>query len=269
MKLAINYSKPALELRRDGKIPVDLLKAALQKDWIAKAETSGSIYVHFPLGTSPNGVVNFDYDSTDWPWVFGLMESTQTDYLNLHVKVNESDYPNDPIGDEVYQDCVKCINELTLHVPASQVIIENVVVRENDAAFVHPTAFGAFFTSLVTETGCGLLLDTAHLRISCLEMGLDFREEVLKFPLHALREWHICGVGIKPGKDVLFDSMPMSEEDWQATAFVIAAIREGHAAKPGVVAIEYGGIGDQFEWRSDPMEIFTECRTVRHMLDLI
>lgn len=269
MKLAINYSHQAKQLRLDGKIPVDLLKAALNKEWIEDAKSSGPIYVHFPLGTSPNGVINFDYELSDWTWIFGLMESTATEFLNLHIKVDEADYSKIPSEEKIFRDCQRCIEELTRHVPPSQVIIENVVVRGNAPEFIHPTAFGPFFTHLVAETGCGLLLDTAHLRISCLELGLDFREEVLKFPLHAFKEWHICGVGKKPDKDVLFDSMPMTEDDWQATAFVVAAIREGHAAKPDIVAIEYGGIGDKFEWRSDPMEIFTECRSVRHMLDLI
>lgn len=268
MKLAINYSEEATSLRNSGQIPIDLLKCALFKDWISVAEVSGPIYVHFPFGISPSGVTNFDHPETDWPWVFELLNETETIYLNIHIKVKETEYL-DFSRDSVFATCVNCINELAMHVPMDRVIIENTVARAKDHPLVKSSNLGGFFTDLVRETGCGLLLDSAHLRITCLEMGLDFREEVLKFPLHELKEWHICGVGIKPGGDVLFDSMPMSEDDWQATAFIVAAIREGIARQPHIVAIEYGGIGDKFDWRSDPMEIFQSCRTVKHMLDLI
>lgn len=255
-------------LRESGQLPVDLLKSALFEDWIATAQKSGPIYVHFPFGVSPNGVTNFDHPETDWAWVFRLLEETETTFLNLHIKIREAEYL-DLSRESILETCIRCIEELASHIPKEQVIVENTVARAKDAPLVKASTLGPFFRDLVAETGCGLLLDSAHLRISCIEMGLDFREEVLKFPLHELREWHICGVDKSPDKDILFDSMAMSEEDWQATAFIVAAIREGHARKPETVAIEYGGIGDKFEWRSDPMEIFTSCRTVKHMLDLI
>lgn len=268
MRLAVNASVEALALREEGILPIDMLKLALHREWIDQA-ADGPIYVHFPFGASPDGVRNFDYAETDWPWVFRLMDETETNFLNLHIKIAESDYPDPAGGDQVLADCIRCIQKLADHIPVSQVIIENVVARAGEAPFIQNAALGPFFRSLVAETGCSLLLDTAHLRISCLELGLDFREEVLKFPLHALCEWHVCGVGVKPGGTVLFDSMPMTEEDWHATAFVIAAIREGHAAMPSVVAIEYGGFGDKFEWRSDREEILSECRTMRQMMRLV
>ncbi|MFM9873520.1 MAG: DUF692 family multinuclear iron-containing protein [Fimbriimonadaceae bacterium] len=268
MKLAVNYSSEAMGLRESGQLPIDYLKCALFKDWITEAKKSGPIYVHFPFGVSPHGVTNFDHPETDWPWVFEVLNETDSIYLNLHIKIRENEYL-DASRDAVLEECKKCVNELAMHVPMDRVIIENTVARAKDAPIVKTSTLGGFFTDLIKETGCGLLLDTAHLRISCLELGLDFREEVLKFPLHELNEWHICGVGLNPGGDVLFDSMPMTEEDWQATAFVVAAIREGIAREPYMVAIEYGGIGDKFDWRSDPMEIFQSCRTVKHMLDLI
>jgi uncharacterized protein len=268
MKLAVNYSNEAMELRESGQIPIDLLKSALFRDWIADAQRSGPIYVHFPFGVSPSGVTNFDHPETDWAWVFKILENTESVYLNLHIKIRESEYL-DFSHTSVLDVCSKCIDELAAHVPKDRVIIENTVARAKDAPLVKASTLGPFFKELVSATGCGLLLDSAHLRISCLEMGLDFREEVLKFPLHELKEWHICGVGKSPDRDVLYDSMPMTEEDWQATAFIVAAIREGIARQPHMVAIEYGGIGDKFDWRSDPMEILTSCRTVKHMLDLI
>ncbi len=268
MKLAINYSDEAMGLRESGQLPVDLLKSALFEDWIAESQKSGPIYVHFPFGVSPQGVTNFDHPETDWGWVFKLLEETETIYLNLHIKVRETEFL-EFTRESVMATCVECINELAKHVPMDRVIIENTVARAKDAPLVKSTTLGGFFTDLVSATGCGLLLDSAHLRISCLELGLDFREEVLKFPLHELKEWHICGVGESPTNNVLYDSMPMTEDDWQATAFIVAAIREGLARQPDTVAIEYGGVGDKFDWRSDPMEIFTSCRTVKHMLDLI
>lgn len=268
MRLAVNASPEAIALRDEGRLPADLLKLALQSEWIEQA-ADGPVYVHFPFGISPGRVVNFDHEETDWSWVFRLMDETETDHLNLHIKIRESDYPGLTGVEGVLRDCVQCISRLAEHVPVSQVVVENVVARSDDPAPVKEAALGGFFTRLVAETGCGMLLDTAHLRITCLESGLEFRDEVLKFPLHSLREWHICGVGTRLGGDLLLDSMPMSEEDWQATAFVVAAIREGHAARPSIVALEYGGFGDKFSWRSDRQEILSECQAIRQMLSLV
>jgi uncharacterized protein (UPF0276 family) len=269
VKLAVNYSKEALALRESGAIPIDLLKCALFEEWIDVAQRSGPIYVHFPLGTTPNGVVNFDHPQLHLDWILALLESTESAYLNLHIKILPEHAQGRDSVDDLLQFCVGCIEELAHSVDASRIIIENTVARADYSSSYAMMTLGPFFSRLVQETGCGLLLDSAHLSISCAELGLDFREEVMKFPLHELGEWHICGTGIKPGRDVLFDSMAMRDEDWEITAFVAALIRSGRARLPEIVAIEYGGIGDKFEWRSESDEIHKECVAVRQMLDLI
>lgn len=268
MKLAINASEAAIQARQKNRLPIDLLKTGLHVDWIQSAAASGSYYVHFPLGTGPTGVINFDYENTDWPWIERLLKETESLSVNLHILFSETLFGADCSVEKYLELCRWSILELGERFGIERVIIENSVARAGTGPTEKISTLGEFFCQLVTETGCGLLLDSAHLRITCLENELDFREEVLRFPLHALKEWHITGVGRSANTNVWFDSMAMTDEDWECTAFVGATFREGRAARPGIVAIEYGGFGEKFEWRSDPDEIIRECRGVRALLDL-
>ncbi len=43
----------------------------------------------------------------------------------------------------------------------------------------------------------------------------------------------------------------LTEEDWDLASWVMQRIKSGDWGKPWVVALEYGGVGPAFEWRSD------------------
>jgi uncharacterized protein len=267
--LAINASPQAILAREKSRIPVDLLKTGLAEEWISETAASGRYYVHFPLGVGPSGVVNFDHPEPEWDWIERLFDECESEFANLHIVFREDWFGKDCSVAQYLDCCRNSILELADRFGVERVIIENSVARADASETEKVSTLGEFFCQIVSETGCGILLDSAHLKITCIENGLDFRQELMRFPLHALREWHITGVGLKPNGETLYDSLPMTEDDWECTAFVAAAIRHGHAARPKIVAIEYGGFGENFEWRSDMDEIVRSCRGVRTILDVI
>jgi len=80
MKLAVNYSPKASELVRSGEIQIDLFKCFDDARVAAKAQGELACYVHFALyaGRGEMGQV-------DWDRVKGLVESTSTPYVNMHL----------------------------------------------------------------------------------------------------------------------------------------------------------------------------------------
>ena len=102
---------------------------------------------------------------------------------------------------------------------------------------------------VVGETGCGFLLDLSHARIAAHYLGVDPREYVLSLPVEHLRELHVTGV--RPVKDRLADHMDFADEDWTWTAWALDHIRAGRWPTPWTVALEYGGVGEPFKWRSE------------------
>ena len=50
----------------------------------------------------------------------------------------------------------------------------------------------------------------------------------------------------------LVDHLEMLAEDWAVLDWALDQIRAGRWAVPGVAAFEYGGVGENFRWRSHP-----------------
>jgi hypothetical protein len=61
------------------------------------------------------------------------------------------------------------------------------------------------------------------------------------------------------------DHFAMSNEDWEIAEWVIERIAEGELPQPELVALEYGGVGPKYEWRSDPDTLLNDVSHL-HML---
>ena len=105
------------------------------------------------------------------------------------------------------------------------------------------------FSKVIEETGCMLLLDLAHARITADTLGIDVRDYIASFPLDRLVELHITGIRNYGG--ILTDHFGMADEDWALLYWVLEQIKAGKWRKPEIVAFEYGGVGEVFVWRTD------------------
>ena len=86
----------------------------------------------------------------------------------------------------------------------------------------------------------------------------------MDLPIDCLRELHVTGA--QPHEGRLRDSMPMGEPDWDLLAQVMTDVLCGYAAEPWVVALEYGGVGPGFDWRSDPRVIAEQIARLRALV---
>lgn len=260
MKLAINYSPQAEALAAEGAIDFDLFKCPptwdpvvpqYAPDLLARARAARPIYLHFPLHAANNSL-----RTTEWGQIEEALAQTETPFVNVHLQADAKDFPQmaamttapedrDRIADALIRDVLL----VTSLFGSERVIVENVPYRGPDGGRLAPCVDPDVIRRIVEETECGLLLDLAHARLTCLALGLDAREYVSRLPVAHLRELHVTGAQPEGGR--LRDSMPMGPEDWDLVEWAMESIRDGRWAMPWVLAFEYGGVGPNLAWRSE------------------
>ena len=253
MKLAVNYSPQVAELLKTGEVALDLFKCPDWDDLIAEASALKPLYVHFPLVTGR-------LDEVDLGRVERLLEQTQTPFVNVHLFATPDDLDlpvttQAPAHVERVTDwLISEVTKLTERFGAERVIAENVIYRGFGEDIVRPVVLPSVIRNVIEATGCGLLLDLSHARIaahylSVDEPGIELWAYLSDFPLSRLKELHVTGVHFHTER--VRDHLGFSAWDWQVIEKAFGAIREGRWATPQVVAFEYGGIGKDFEWRSE------------------
>ncbi len=270
MKLAINYSPQAADLLDEGKINFDLYKSTHWPEMISSAARQLPVYVHFPMLAGRG-----DIEKTGWNVIDHRLRTTSTYYINTHLAPRNSDFGDLPLGslddqtsaamaEAMFQD----LDQLTLRYGAERVIAENAVWDpdwEIPRLVLEPT----IISSVVNTMNVGLLLDLAHARISAHKLGYSPREYIRQLPLHRLRELHITGVQYHEGKGRLLDHLPMTEDDWNLAEWAIDHIAKGLWPEPWAVALEYGGTGDHFAWRSERSVLERDVPRLRELIQFV
>ncbi len=254
MQLAVNFSRPAADLQDAGLIAVNRFKVPMWPELIAEVSAKYPAYVHFPLRTTPTGVINTEHDQpADLDQIARLRDQTETPFVNIHLLFSPADYP-DRADDQVFiDDATRCIETLTTYFGADHVIVEN--VPETSGPAMQPAAI----TQIIERTGAGLLLDISHARIAADVMGVDPRAYLAGLPLDHIREIHVTGLQrvterdrptfealgreINPFLGRLVDHIPFTEDDWTFLGWCFEQIRTGGWQAPALVSFEYGGIG--------------------------
>lgn len=78
-----------------------------------------------------------------------------------------------------------------------------------------------FFTEVVGQTGCGVLLDVNNLRNNAYNLGVKPRKYLDAFPMDAVVQLHIAGSDWEDGKLLDTHGAPVHEETWDLTAEVL------------------------------------------------
>ncbi|MCU0499447.1 MAG: DUF692 family protein [Anaerolineae bacterium] len=238
MKFALNYSPQAVELWREGAIPVDLFKCPDWPDLIAIAQAWRPVYVHFPLLAGQNNLDKVGIDAiTHW------LNTTETQFVNTHIAaLKQADESREQVIEAVIAD----LNRLVAEFGADRVIVENIPypdTRRDKSAF---SVDADLISQAIRETGTRLLLDLGHARRTAEHLAIDPRIYIEQLPVDRLAELHVTGLGYHQGRRE--DHLPMRDEDWDLLDWALIKIHTW--ARPSVIACEYGGIGPQFEWRS-------------------
>lgn len=252
MELAVNFSPQAAELLRNGQIAFDLFKTPNWHDMVSEAMTHRPVYVHFDLSVGLGKTTGVDWDEVE-----EFLEKTGTEMVNVHVLSpetlnvsNEQDVQSllDTVIDEVRFVCQRFGED--------RVIAENVPLPATGKPYLRPIAMPPFFQRLVSETGCGMLLDLAHASITAHTLKTDPLAFFSEFPVRRLKEIHITGLGMHEGE--IHDHMEMQDRDWCYFESAIQEIRTGRWRTPEIIAFEYGGTGKPFVWRSESRVLLTQ-----------
>ncbi len=253
MQFAINYSPQALQLWREGKIQVDLFKCPDWEDLVGEVSRLHKLYVHMSLNLGLGQLANIDMEKlSNW------LDTGETRVINTHLAVLRSGFaPCERITEEtVIARIVKELQPLCQRFGTERVVVENLPypTRALYGDQLPESVDPAVISAVVERTGCGLLLDLAHAIRACEGTG---RRDVCAYlealPVHVLRELHVAGIA--PERDELgmrHDHFAMTDEDWEVVEWALARIGSGSWRHPETLAFEYGGIGEKFEYRSDP-----------------
>lgn len=268
LRLALNYSEPAAALVRAGDISPDLFKCP---DWpatIATARALNDVYVHFDLAAGDDRL-----ECSDWGLIDRLLAETGTPYVNVHLAPGGKALVGvDPVAPapaaraDMRRRLTADVALVAARYGPERVIVENVVYRAREPGGVPLTAVEPeVIADVVRTTGAGLLLDLAHARLTCRNLDLDPVDYLGRMPMERLTEIHVTGIAPRDGR--WRDSMPMTDEDARLLESVLAWVREGRAAAPWVVTLEYGGVGPLFEWRSEAQVIADDFRRLVRLVN--
>jgi uncharacterized protein (UPF0276 family) len=266
MKFALNYSPQAVECLQNGSIEIDIFKTP---DWpwmIIAARRLRPVAVHFGLVAGDGRLAE-----TNWERARTTLDDTSTPYLNLHLEARRADFPGFTAGpldpqktERVYNLMRQDVLQAVTHLGPERVIIENVPYRGPEGKVLRPCVEPDLISRLVAETGCGLLFDLSHARITAQAMGMEYPDYIAKLPMPALREMHFTGLEWVEGK--LSDHVPAHPDDWLALEWALAQIRAGAWPEPWLLAFEYGGIGEKFAWRSEASVIAEQAPMIRERM---
>jgi len=197
-----------------------------------------------------------------------LFHATDTPHVNVHLDPQIGSHrAGEPHWHDVLERTTRDISQLERRFGASRVVVENVPFWANKDLNPRLAAEPWFIRKVIEETGASLLLDLSHARIAAQSIGMDERQYVSELPVDRLRELHVTGLGVRDGW--LRDHLPMQEADWSFFDWAMDNIRQGNWARPRIVAFEYGGVGERFEWRTDPAVLATQVprlyEAVRHL----
>ncbi len=246
--LAVNYSSQASELFRCGRADFDWFKSPDWPDVLRDAQAIRPTYIHYDLmaGQDPPPVtidrVHKSFDTSD------------THYVNIHVAPSAMALAG-LSRSEAQREAITAVradvDQLCDAFGADRVVVENVPWEARpdypiDAIAVDPL----FVSDLLASTGAMLLLDLAHARIAADELGHPVQSFIGAHPTDRLRELHVTGIG-QDQTGRLRESLPMRDTDWDLFAWALDRIAAGDWPRPWVVALEYGGVGPHFGWRSD------------------
>ena len=255
MKAAINYTPQAAQLLKQNHIQLDLFKCPDWPDLIAEAKQYRPVYVHFPLHAGAGNI-----EKADWEHVEALLASTDTHYVNVHIAPHVSRFPGlelhtrdsqwiDPIVEAVIDELQPVIDRFG----AEKIILENTPFDPRaQYSIPYLGVIPETINRILRRTGCGFLLDTAHARISSLTLEQDDLDYLDALDLSNLKEVHVTGTAFDSEANFWRDHFAMTTADWRSFNHVMAKIERGDCATPEIIALEYGGVGPLFDWRSDP-----------------
>ncbi len=244
MKFAVNYSNPLIRLIKEDAIELDWIKCPDWDGMLEEAAAYKPVTIHFDLEAGLGKTLDVDVSR-----IGRFLETTETPHVNTHLVTPRSYTPDDPTELHRVNDLWRQeIGWMVDRFGADKVVLEHFPYTLS-MPHIAPAADAVTFSRVIEDTGCQLLVDLAHARITADTLGIDVKDYIGAMPMERLAELHVTG--IRPYGGVLTDHFGMDEEGWEILKWALQEIRSGQWKEPRVVAFEYGGVGDVFVWRTD------------------
>jgi len=259
MKFAVNFSNPLLRLLEARAVEMDLIKCPDWEGMLQEAQPYGPITIHYDLEAGLGNTFNVNFSRLK-----RLKKQTSTPHVNTHLVTPRYFDPDQP-GEirhinQLWRDEIQTMIE---HLGAESVALEHYPYTLT-TPFLRPSVDSKIFSQVITDTNCMFLLDLAHARITAHTLGVNVKDYIQSLPTDRLVEMHITG--IKPFGGVLTDHFELDETDWSLLDWALKQIRSGEWRKPAVVAFEYGGVGNNFVWRTDINVLQTQVPRLYEMV---
>ena len=255
MKLAVNYSPQAAKLYQSGEIELDVFKTCSRKDVTQFVASRYPTLVHFPLRAGRGNL-----HRVNWHNVMQVMKWSDTPRVNVYMAPYGPDFPGVNLDrtdaqfvEMIAHKMIDDIEAVKAHLPTHSITLENAPWDPSPAyAIPRPAIEPEVIRYIVEETGCGFSLDLAHARMAAIHLEMPVIDYIDALPLNALCDLSLSGVMYDDTIQLWRDHFAMSGEDWAIAEWIVERIANGDLPEPDVVALEYGGVGPKFEWRSDP-----------------
>lgn len=253
MYFALNFSPEAAKLIAAGRININYFKTPPWPEMIEQARQTRPVAVHFELDAGP-GITAADLEG-----IADILAGTATRYVNLHLDAKSKHFALDLSAlkpeerkNRVLERLIADVQVVADEFGPEQVIVENVPYRgPYNTKKLAESSLPEVISQVIQATGCGLLLDIAHARISAHHLEMETHEYLISLPTENLRELHTAGVHLlESGR--LQDHLAMLSEDWYWLEWVLDQIRQGDWSQPNLLSFEYGGTGPFFGAHCDP-----------------
>jgi len=259
MKFAVNYSMPLVRLLKEGVFSIDLIKCPDWEGLLSEAQAYGEITIHFDLEVGLGNTFHADFSR-----IKALMNSTFTPHVNTHLVTPRQFDPHSRTErrqiNTLWRDEIQHMID---NLGADAVALEHHPYTAANPS-IQPATDTGIFSQVIQDTGCMLLLDLAHARITADTLGVDVRDYISALPLDRLVEMHITGIKIHSG--VLTDHFELGDGDWSTLKWALDEIRAKKWRTPEIVAFEYGGIGQTFAWRTNNQVLKTQVPILSEMV---
>ena len=258
MRFAVNYSLPLENLLRAEKIDIDLIKCPEWENIIQAGLKVRSCYTHNEIALGRGNLAELDFDR-----VKRYLDLTHTPHLNCHLWGSSPQFKNNLSERTKQKDAwMRELELLQKKIPGYRVICENLPAEPGMPAW-GVSRYPDLLREFIVESGCGLLLDLSHARITAMNYGMDYQAYIAELPTGRLAELHITG--IKPYGGYPEDHFEMQAEDWPPTRWAAEQIKLGKWSEPEIVAFEYGGVGDIFNFRTNERYLLEQVPLLKEL----
>lgn len=241
IELGCNYSPELMELLNKKKVKIDWIKLSKElrykEQFIAVNFTKPILFHMVPRATSDIFQEGWNYEKINM-----AIEECQSPFVAVHLLASQDDRNESLTRETLKEKVIEKLIQKKENIN-TELLIENMPTNYLPKGYEYFTE-PEMITEICDETGIGLLLDLAHLKISAWYREESELEYLKRLPLNLVKEIHVSGPRKKDSGyyDV---HQNMREEDFAFLETVLSL------TNPRIVTLEYGGEGDECKEKSD------------------